>query len=122
MEVATTKMKQKMGLVEFADFCKHVCPKEMVFYIEDQSWYNITSPLRMSVFYNKISVFPSRNAILLRGEYSFLCLDGVNYIHVDSGEEGDKYITLHVVCNYCGIKRTYTLGIFNCKLFMNGKK
>lgn len=92
MEVATTEMKQRLTLAEFADYCRGVHPQEVLFYTKDQTWYNMADPMVMSITFHGVFVFPTRNTIRLESDSCVATIEGVRSILLQAAGKGSDSV------------------------------
>ena len=113
MEVATTGMKQKMGLAEFDGYCRGRHLQEIALCSVDQDKSVVNSNLCYALSYNIILINPFRKTVTLRGDTGYVTFVNVMGVFVEKNKE-EGYDIAQIMCNEKGKEQSFCLYIFSC--------
>ena len=110
-EVATTGMKQKMGLAEFEGYCRGLHLQEIALCSADQDKSVVNGNVCYALSYNIILINPFRKTVSLRGDTGYVTFVNVAEVLLEKNAE-EGYDIARIMCNERGDRRVYNLYIF----------
>lgn len=88
---------EKLSTWEFEEYCKEKDYSKFCLFSEDQKWNEVECPLKLRLQFTQIRVVNNPNRVYLKDGDSYICLQRVKHVLVDSEKipVGD---ILHIVC------------------------